>query len=60
MKMLQPIPLPTGTKWDALRVDRLGRSVLDIASLVDVAQKQGVAICTVENSLDSSSPSGRW
>jgi site-specific DNA recombinase len=43
----------------ALRIDRLGRSVLDIASLVNVAQRQGVAVCTVENSLDSSTPVGQ-
>jgi site-specific DNA recombinase len=43
----------------ALRVDRLGRSVLDLASLADVARKHGVAIQTVEGGIDSGTPTGQ-
>ncbi len=43
----------------ALRVDRLGRSVLDLAQLADVARRHGVAIQTVEGGIDSSTPTGQ-
>jgi site-specific DNA recombinase len=42
-----------------LRIDRLGRSVLDLAQLADVAQRHGVSIQTVEGGIDSGTPTGQ-
>jgi site-specific DNA recombinase len=42
-----------------LKLDRLTRSVRDLADLLDLFEKHGVALCSLTESLDTSTASGR-
>jgi site-specific DNA recombinase len=42
-----------------LKLDRLTRSVRDLADLLDLFEKYGVALCSLTESLDTASASGR-
>jgi site-specific DNA recombinase len=42
-----------------LKIDRLTRSVRDLADLIDLFERHGVALCSLTESLDTSTASGR-
>jgi site-specific DNA recombinase len=42
-----------------LKLDRLTRSVRDLSDLLDLFEKNGVALCSLSESLDTSTASGR-
>lgn len=43
----------------ALKLDRFGRSALDLLSTYDVLERKGVALVCIEDSIDTSTPAGR-
>lgn len=50
--------LTAGDVLMAARLDRISRSVIDFASLMQRAERQGWSICVLDVALDTSTPSG--